>query len=147
MEAKMCNYTHLVYKITHLRCARYITHHWVCKTTHLCITHLVLIKDVLLYTLLGKNTPLLITPISTLHLSHFYTPFGYIHISQFYTPFEYTRLPQFYTPFEDTHLSMLHTFRPKNSILHGNIFLRCIKSIKSVYLGVQPCRRVYGVHI
>ena len=140
MEAKVCNYTHLVYKITHLRHAR--LHTIGCVKLHTFVLHTLYLLKMCYFThLLGKNTPLVIThqhsfPTFT-HLLDIYT-----YLSKFYTPFEYTHLSQFYTPFEDTHLSMLHTFRPKNSILHGNIFLRYIKSIKSVYLGVQPCRRV-----
>ena len=139
---KVCIITHRSSAIWKPRCVT-ITHHWVCK-----ITHLVFINDVLFYTpFRQKHTFADYKPFNPTHLSHHYTPFGYTHLSQFYTLFEYTHLSQFYTSFEDAHLSMLHTFRPKNSILHGNIFLRYIKSIKSVCLGVQPCRSVYGVHI
>ena len=154
----MCNYTHLVYTITHLRCVR--LHTFGCVKLHTFVLHTLYLLKVCYFThLLRKNTPLLITHLSTLHtfpnfthLLDIHTFLNFTHLLNIhtflcYTPFEYTHLSQFYTPFEYTHLSQV---RPCNSILHASIFFMWhIKSIKSisVYFGVQPCLRAYGVHI
>ena len=150
MEARVCNYTHLVYTITHLRCVRLITIGSV--KLHTFVLHTLYLLKVYNFThLLRKNTPLLITHLSTLHTFHTFTHLLDIHtflnfthllnIHTFlcYTPFEYTHLSQFYTPFEYTpfyathHLNIrtfpnfthrlnIHNVRPNNSILHASLF-------------------------
>jgi hypothetical protein len=153
------------YTITHLRCVRLQT--IGCVKLHIFVLHTFYLSKMCYFTqLLRKNTPLLITLFNPTHLSHFYTPFGYTDLSQFYTPFEYTHLSMLhtfwiYTPFPILHtfwiytpFPILHTFwiyTPFDRIITvycmQAFFTRYIKSINSVYLGVQPCLCVFGVHI
>jgi hypothetical protein len=157
MEAKVCNYTHLVYKITHLRHAR--LHTIGCVKLHTFVLHtLYLLKMCYFTQLLGKNTPLVITHLSTLQ----YTPFPLLHTFWIYTRTfpNFTHLLNIHTFPNFTHLLNIHTFPNFTHLLKihtflcytpfdrktvycmATFFLRYIKSIKSVYLGVQPCRRV-----
>jgi hypothetical protein len=145
MEAKVCNYTHLVYTMTHLRCVRLRT--IGCVKLHTFVLHTLYLLMVCNFTHLLRKTHL-----CWLHTFPPYTPFGYTHLSQFYTPSEYTHLSMLhtfwiytpfpilhtfwiYTPFYATHLLPnirtfpsfthrlnIHNVRPNNSILHASLF-------------------------
>ena len=115
----MCNYTHLVNTITHLRCVR--LHTFGCVKLHTFVLHTLYLLKVCYFThLLRKNTPLLITHLSTLHTFPTFT-----HLLDIHTFLNFTHLLNIhtficYTPFEYTHLSQV---RPNNSILHASIFI------------------------
>ena len=89
-------------------------------------------------------TPFHATQLLNIHTFPYFTHLLNIHTFLCYTPFEYTHLSQFYTPFEYTQHSTELQY-----IACQHFFMWHIKSIKSisVFLGVQPCLRAYGVHI
>jgi hypothetical protein len=103
MEAKVCNYTHLVYTMTHLRCVRLRT--IGCVKLHTFVLHTLYLLMVCNFTHLLRKTHL-----CWLHTFPPYTPFGYTHLSQFYTPSEYTHLSMLHTFWIYTPFPILHTF-------------------------------------
>jgi hypothetical protein len=163
MEAKVCNYTHLLYKITHLRCARLQTI-W-CVKLHTFVLHTFYLSKPCYFThLLGK------THLCRLHTFQLYSPFPLLHtlwiytLSQYFTHLlnihtfpnfthllnihtfpNFTHLLNIHTVPNFTHLLKIHTFLCYNTPFDRKtvycmpaFFMRYmkIKSVKSAYLGV-----------
>jgi hypothetical protein len=118
MEAKVCNYTHLVYTITHLRCVR--LHTIGCVKLYTFVLHTLYLlgyRCVILHTFYAK------THLCWLHTFPPYTPFTLLHTFWIYTPFSILHSFWIYTPFYATHLLNIHTFPNFTHLLNIHTFL------------------------